>query len=53
MEKTLQGLETTARNPKLRNIYFRLIHNDFFTGVRMKKYRMTKDDECPRYNVYM
>jgi hypothetical protein len=41
------------RQLKLRNIYFRLIHNDFFTGVRMEKYRMTKDDECPRYNVYM
>jgi hypothetical protein len=37
-----------CKNPKLRNKYFRLIHNDFFTHVRMKKYKMTETDECPR-----
>jgi hypothetical protein len=37
-----------CKNAKLRNIYFRLIHNDFFTHVKMKKYRMTETDNCPR-----
>jgi hypothetical protein len=37
-----------CKNAKLRNIYFRLIHGDFFTHVRMKKYNMTPTDECPR-----
>jgi hypothetical protein len=35
-------------NAKLRNIYFRLIHNDFFTHSRMKRYKMTTTDNCPR-----
>jgi len=35
-------------NAKLRNIYFRLIHKDFFTHVRMKKFKMTDSDKCPR-----
>jgi hypothetical protein len=30
-------------NHKLRNKNFRLIHNDFFTHVRMKKYKMTEN----------
>ena len=33
---------------RFRNIYFRLAHNDFFTHVRMKQYKMTKDDLWPR-----
>jgi hypothetical protein len=37
-----------CKNPKLRNIYFRLIHNDFFTYSRMKRYKMTNTDRCPR-----
>jgi hypothetical protein len=37
-----------CKNSKLRNIYFRLINRDFFTYVRMKKYKMTSTDECPR-----
>ena len=37
-----------CKNSKLRNIFFRLIHRDFFTYVRMKKYRMTDTDSCPR-----
>ena len=37
-----------CKNAKLRNIYFRLIHNDFFTHSRMKRYKMTTTDECPR-----
>jgi hypothetical protein len=37
-----------CKNPKLRNIYFRLIHNDFFTRVKMKKYNMVDSDDCLR-----
>ena len=37
-----------CKNAKLRNIYFRLIHNDFFTHSRMFRYKMTESDECPR-----
>jgi hypothetical protein len=39
-----------CKNAKLRNIYFRLIHNDFFTHSRMKRYNMTTSDKCPRCN---
>jgi ribosomal protein L32 len=37
-----------CKNVKLRNIYFRLIHKDFFTYSRMLKYKMTQTDKCPR-----
>jgi hypothetical protein len=37
-----------CKNAKLRNIYLRLIHNDFFTYSRMKRYKMTPSDQCPR-----
>jgi hypothetical protein len=40
-----------CKNAKLRNIYFRLIHNDFFTRERMKKYRMVESDICVRCDV--
>jgi hypothetical protein len=33
----IEMLKFKCKNPKLRNIYFRIIHNDFFTHVRMKK----------------
>ena len=36
------------KNVKLRNIYYRLINKDFFNGVKMKKYKMTENDECGR-----
>jgi exonuclease III len=38
----------SCKNAKLRNIYFRLIHKDFFTYSRMKRYKMTNSDKCPR-----
>ena len=38
----------SCKNTKLRNIFFRLIHKDFFTQVRMKKFRMTDSDKCNR-----
>jgi hypothetical protein len=37
-----------CKNTKLRSIYFRLIHNDFFTHKRMKRFNMTVSDKCPR-----
>jgi hypothetical protein len=37
-----------CKNTKLRSIYFRLIHNDFFTHKRMKRFNMTDSDQCPR-----
>jgi hypothetical protein len=41
-------LRNDCKNAKLRNIYFRLIHNDFFTYERMFKYKMTDTEKCPR-----
>jgi hypothetical protein len=43
-----EKLRKDCKNPKLRNIYFRLIHNDFFTYNRMFKFRMTENPKCPR-----
>jgi exonuclease III len=37
-----------VQNAKLRNIYFRLINNDFFTRERMFKYKMISDNKCTR-----
>jgi hypothetical protein len=37
-----------CQNAKLRNIYFRLINNDFFPKSRMLKYKMTNDENCSR-----
>ncbi len=47
-EENITKLRNNCKNPKLRNIYFRLIHNDFYTRVRMKKFGMIDTDECPR-----
>jgi hypothetical protein len=40
-----------CKNPKLRNMYFRLVHNDFYTYEKMFKYRMTESPNCPRCNL--
>ncbi len=37
-----------CKNPKLRNIHFRMIHNDFYTQQRMHKYKMTNNPNCTR-----
>ena len=37
-----------CKNPKLRNIYFRLTHNDFYTKERMKRFKMINSEECSR-----
>ncbi len=47
-EENIMRLRKNVKNSKLRNIYFRLIHNDFFTKVKMKKYKMINTDECSR-----
>jgi exonuclease III len=46
--ENIMNFRSTCKNAKLRNIYFRLIHNDFFTHSRMKRYKMTTSDKCPR-----
>ena len=50
-EENIMKFRNNCKNPKLRNIYHRLIHNDFFTHVRMKKYKMKNDDRCPRCGI--
>ena len=35
-EENITRFRNNCKNPNLRNIYFRLIHNDFFTRVRIK-----------------
>jgi hypothetical protein len=50
-KENITRFRRNCKNPKLRNIHFRLIHNNFFTHVRMKKNRMTITDECPRCNM--
>jgi hypothetical protein len=47
-EENITKFRINCKNPKLRNIYFRMIHNDFYTHVRMKKFKMTSTDKCPR-----
>jgi hypothetical protein len=44
----IKKLRKNCKNPKLRNIYFLLFHGDFYTGERMKKFKMSDNDECSR-----
>jgi hypothetical protein len=44
-------LRQNCKNPKLRNMYFRLVHNDFYTYEKMFKYKMTETPNCPRCNL--
>jgi hypothetical protein len=50
-EENFTRFRNNCKNPnqKIYTLYFRLIHNDFFTRVIMKKYRMAVTDECPRF----
>jgi len=50
-ESGIIRLRQNCKNPKLRNIYFRLIHKDFYTHERMKRFRMVETNECPRCNL--
>jgi exonuclease III len=38
----------SCKNAKLRNIYFRAIHNDFFSNDKMMKFKMTDSNKCTR-----
>jgi hypothetical protein len=49
-DDNITRMRKNCHNSKLRNIYFRLTHNDFFTRFRMKKYKMVESDECERCN---
>jgi hypothetical protein len=44
----IMEFRSNCRNAKLRNIYFRLIHRDFFTHERMFKFKMVNSPNCPR-----
>jgi hypothetical protein len=44
----IKRFRQSCKNPKLRNIYFRMINNDFFTHERMFKYKMVESPMCPR-----
>jgi hypothetical protein len=37
-----------CKNPRLRHIHFRLIHDDFFTYSKMFKFKMSANPNCPR-----
>ena len=39
---------TNCKNTKLRNIFFRLIHNDFYTYEKMARFKMSTTNSCPR-----
>ena len=47
-EENITQVRNNCKNSKLRNIYFRLIHNDFFTYEKMKRFGMSESDACPR-----
>ncbi len=47
-QEDIISFRKSCTNSKLRNIHFRLINRDFFTHSRMKKYKMTQTDQCPR-----
>ena len=37
-----------VKNVKLRNVYYRLINNDFYSKTKLKKFKITQDDKCER-----
>jgi exonuclease III len=47
-KENIMRFRNNCKNPKLRNIYFRLTHNDFYTKEKMKRFKMTNSDECSR-----
>jgi hypothetical protein len=46
--KSLTTIRKVVSNVKLRNIYYRLINNDFFCKTRMVKFKMIEDYKCDR-----
>jgi hypothetical protein len=49
--ENIDKIRRSCHNAKLRNIYFRLINNDFFTHEKMKRFKMTETDACPRCGI--
>jgi hypothetical protein len=47
-DSNILAFRKQCNNVKLRNIYFRLIHNDFFSREKMKRFNMIPDDKCDR-----
>ena len=47
-DDNITNFRIKCKNIKLRSIFFRLIHNDFFTRERLKKYKMVECDKCVR-----
>jgi hypothetical protein len=45
---TIVSFRRQCKNAKFRSLFFRLIHNDFFTRERMKRRKMVEDDRCIR-----
>jgi hypothetical protein len=39
-----------CKNAQLRNVHFRMIHNDFYTFKKMFKFKMVTSSQCPRCN---
>ena len=37
-----------CKNAQLRNVHFRMIHNDFYTFEKMFKFKMVTSSQCPR-----
>jgi hypothetical protein len=46
--ENLKRFRVQCKNAKLRNIYYRMVNKDFFTYERMKKFKMSENDKCPR-----
>jgi exonuclease III len=46
--ENIMKFRESCKNAKLRNIYFRAIHNDFFSNDRMMKFKMTDSNKCSR-----
>jgi len=47
-EINILKFRTNCKNAKLRNIFFRLIHKDFFSHEKMFKFKMVESPNCPR-----
>jgi hypothetical protein len=47
-DKNIMIFRNSCQNSKLRNIYFRLINNDFYTREKMFKFKMVEDCNCTR-----